>query len=184
MRTFSRVFLLGLIAAFTVFAAPAHAADAITEAMVVEKNEALTRLLNDRKNPSGITHYMHEHISDNARFVMTVSNPVMPQIGKDQNFELSKQDYINSYIQGPAFITGYNVAIETRDFRFDAATGEAYSTDVIIERGTIASPRPDANSGKDMVSRTTCKTAHRLDGGKLKSAGGQCHTDVSFEEAI
>jgi hypothetical protein len=184
MRSVFRVFFTGLIAAFTVFAAPAYAADAITQTMVEEKNAALTRLLNDRKNPAGLTHYMHDHISDNARFVMTVSNPVMPQIGKDQNFELNKQDYINSYIQGPAFITGYSVKIETGNFRFDEAKGEAYSTDVIVERGTIASPRPDAKSGQDMISRTTCNTVHRMEAGKLLSAGGQCHTDVSFEEAI
>ena len=162
----------------------AHAGDAITQKMVEDKNAALAQLLNDRQNPAGSTQYMHEHISENAKFELTVSNPAMPQIASDQKIKMNKQDYINSYIQGPTFIANYRIAIKTTSFSYDEKTGQARSKDVITEHGTIQSPRPDVKQGKDMVSTTICETVHTLKDGKLATSGAQCHTDVSFEESV
>lgn len=178
LRLLTAALLLSLIAA------TAQAGEPITQKMVEDKNAAMAQLLNDRQNPSGSTQYMHEHISDNAKFELTVSNPAMPQIASDQKIKMNKQDYINSYIQGPTFIANYNIAIKTASFSYNEKSGEARSKDVITERGTIQSPRPDVKQGKDMVSTTTCETIHTLKDGKLATSGAQCHTEVSFEESV
>ena len=163
---------------------PASAGDAITHKLVEYKNAALTKLLNDRQNPAGSTQYLHDHISENAKFDLTVTNPAMPQIASDQTIKMSKQDYINSYIQGPTFITDYRIDIKTTSFTYDEKTGEARSKDIITERGTVQSHRPDAKKGKDMVSTTICNTVHTLKDGKVATTGAKCHTDVSFEESV
>lgn len=178
--------LIRLLAAVLLLSAatPALAGEAITEQMVAAKNAELAKLLNDRQNTNGSTQYMHDHISDTAKFELSVNNPAMPQSAGDQSFQMNKQDYINSYIQGPVYISDYTIAIKTAAFAYDEATGQAQSKDVITERGTMRSPRPDLKDGKDMVSTTTCTTTHALKDGKLATTGAKCHTEVSFEESV
>jgi hypothetical protein len=177
-------FRLLAVALLIATATPAFAGEAITEQMVAAKNAELAKLLNDRQNTNGSTQYMHEHIAENAKFELSVNNPAMPEAASGQSFQMNKADYINSYIQGPVYISNYNIAIKTASFAYDAATGEARSRDIITERGTLQSPRPDAKAGKDMVSTTTCETTHTLKDGKLATTGAKCHTEVSFEESV
>ena len=169
------LFRLLAVALLITAATPALAGEAITEQMVATKNAELAKLLNDRQNTNGSTQYMHEHIAENAKFELSVNNPAMPEAASGQRFQMTKEDYINSYIQGPVYIAHYNIVL-------DSLTGA--SRDIITERGTLQSPRPDAKAGKDMVSTTTCETTHALKDGKLATTGAKCHTEVSFEESV
>jgi hypothetical protein len=164
---------------------PVSAAEIITKDMVVRNDAALVKALNERQNPGNIIRYMHDHISDDAKFTVTVSNPVS-QINAPRNFELNKQTYINSFVQGPTFIKNYKVSIQMVDFAYDPVSGEAHSTEAMTERGMIVSLKPGeaARGGKDMESRTLCKTTYNVRKGTLQVTGGVCSTNVSLEESI
>ncbi len=153
----------------------------ITRDMVARNYERLEQALNNRGAFQDMVKALHEHIGDDARFKVTVSNPVSGG-QKSPVMELSKQDYINTYIQGTHYVVDYSVELETAAFQYDPQTDQAYTMDVMIERGTMMTQRFD--SGKPFISRTTCRTKHELQGEKLVATAGECHTAISFEESI
>jgi len=178
-----------LVLALTIIAlsfTSAHAdAEEITLEMVASANQKKEQLLNARQDRSAAIRFLHNHISDNARFKMTVNNPTMSKAHQGQKLELTKQDYINSFIQGTNFVADYEMRIQTVGFDYDNGSGTAQSTDILTERGVMLNPADlSSTNGQHFVSRTTCKTRHKLENGSLIATGSECHTDVSFEEFI
>ena len=173
-----------LIAALIVFSAlPARAEGVITQTMIERQHEAMEAALNQRANRRETVRFLHDHISETAYFRMTVDNPVLPAAYQGTPLNLSKADYINSYIQGTNFIANYSAHVETTGFSFN--NGEAVSTEVITERGEALDPMDMRTlQGRPFVSRTTCQTRHILQGEALVTTGGTCHTAVSFEQSI
>lgn len=153
---------------------------AITEKMIADKYEKLEKALNDRSDAMAMIRTLHEHISDDARFRLTVTNP-MAQSGKSPVMEMNKQDYINTYIQGTHYVADYGIDIKTKRFEYNKEDGKAYTFDVMTERGRMMS---DLNDGKTFISRTSCRTMHELEGGHPVAKASECHTDISFEEDI
>jgi hypothetical protein len=179
----------GLLAFLTLFLIaalmPAHAARTITKDMVAEQNNAMAQALNKRDDLMQAIRFMHDSISPDAKFHLTVVNPTLPQAAQGQAFDMNKEDYINSYIQGTKFISGYQMDIQTIGFKYDPQSGEATSVEILTERGTAMDPRTlQADSGKPFVSTTTCTTHHALDGDRLVAKNADCRTEVSFEAAI
>jgi hypothetical protein len=169
----------------TVFMIPAHASRAITRDMVAAQNDAMAQALNQREDRAQAMRFLHEAISADAQFHLTVVNPTLPAANQGQAFTMNKEDYINSYIQGTNYIADYKMEIQTIGFTFDAQSGEATSVEILTERGTALDPHTlAADSGKPFVSTTTCKTRHSLDGEKLVSKSSDCRTEVSFEASI
>jgi hypothetical protein len=177
-------FVLFILSAFMI---PAHAGTprAITRDMVAAQNEAMAAALNRRDDRLQALHFLHEAISPDAHFHLTVVNPTLPQANQGQAFDMNKEDYINSYIQGTNFISGYKMEIRTIGFSFDPASGEATSVEIMTEQGTALDPRTlAAAEGKPFISTTTCKTTRRLDGDRLVAKSGDCRTEVSFAASI
>lgn len=183
-----RLHFVGAIIAFisftslmtTAYGAGSQFAD--MERMIKAKNSKIETLLNDRTHKAEAARFLHNHISEDATFTLSVYNPVLPS--KEQSFEMSKTDYINTYIQGTNFVQNYNVNIDT--VKFEPSKGDpnkTYSTEIMTERGTAMDPRT-AKKGRDFVSRTVCRTLNSLqDDGTVISEGSQCHTEISFEES-
>lgn len=164
-----------------VMTAPAGAqSNRITKDMITAQYQALEQALNNSSDTMGKIQTLHAQISDDAQFKMTVTNP---DIGKAKSpvMEMNKQDYINTYIQGTHFITDYEVDIRNVSFEPGDNANEAYTTDLMIERGKMLNA---LNDGKPFVSRTTCRTRHEMRDGTLVAAGSACHTDISYEEEI
>lgn len=157
--------------------------DTITAEMVAEKYSKLEKLLNEHAEYEKLIHFLHDHISEDAVFRVTVTNPAMPQPADEQLLELGKSDYINSYIQGTHYIDRYEMNINTIDFKH--TTDGAISLEVMTERGLMADPaNPSPARGRPFISRTTCRTHHKIEDKKLIATASECHTDVSFEEEI
>lgn len=154
----------------------------ITEKMITDKYAALEKALNDRDSYTKAIRLMHEQISDDATFRLTVTNPDSDNSGKSPVMEMNKQDYINTYIQGSHFIADYHMAIQSFGFEYDPATDEAETVDVMTESGMM--PTQFNDKGKPFVSRTTCHTRHAMRQGSLVATGSECHTDITFEEEI
>ncbi len=154
------------------------------EEMIAQKNAQMERVLNSEGGKIAVIRFLHEHISDDARFELTVNNPAMPAASGAQTFEMDKEAYINTFVQGTNFIDNYAVDIDTVQTRIEPETGEAVSEDVLVERGVMMNPYNMSAPGKLFESRTTCETRHVVEGGALISKGGICHTNVSIEEVI
>lgn len=178
LRIFSAL-LLALI--IMVLIAPAHAGTApVTEQTIGAQYDRLVKALNDRENPHQTVRTLHEHFSDDAEFRLTVSS-AGTQGGKSPVMKMDKQAYINTYIQGTHYISDYRVEIRTLRFEPGENPAEAYTLDLITERGLM----PNAfNEGKPFISRTTCRNRHELRADRLVTTAGSCHTDISFEEDI
>lgn len=176
-----RVFLLSLvITVLTASGALAETGD-ITKKMIDEKYAQLEKALNSRNDYGPAIKFLHDNISEDARFRVTVTNPTVAQSGKSPVMELTKQDYINTYIQGTHHVADYEMDITTAGFQYDPGRSQAFTLDIMTERGTMPN---ELNDGKPFVSRTTCRTAHELREGSLVATASECHTDISFEEEI
>ncbi len=153
----------------------------ITKDMVADKYTKLEKLLNDRSSYTEKIKFLHNHISEDALFRLTVTNPTAAQSGKSPVMEMNKQDYINTYIQGPRFVDNYQMDIKTTGFEYNREKHHAFSLDVITESGTMMSKM---NDGKAFVSRTTCRTRHEMQQNTLVATASECHTAISFEEHV
>jgi len=176
-----RLIILGIFLTIATSAAAFADTPDITEKMIKEKYAALETALNSRADYQKAIKALHEHISDDAKFRLTVTNPTLSETGKTPVMEMSKEDYINTYIQGSHYVTDYEMDIQTAKFEYDPQQHKAFTLDIMTERGTMPS---ELNSGKPFISRTTCRTAHELREGNLVATASECHTDVSFEEEI
>ena len=153
----------------------------ITQDMVQNKYQNMEKVLNNRSDYAQVVNFLHQHISEDAQFRLTVTNPTAPGADKSPVMEMDKKDYINSYLQGPQFIEDYSLQIETSGFEYNQQNGRATTLDIMTERGVMMS---DLNDGKPFVSRTLCRTQHGLVESKVVSLASECHTDISFEEEI
>jgi hypothetical protein len=151
--------------------------------MISKKNSEMEEILNRNEQRLAAIQYLHNHISEDARFRLTVNNPALP-IGPDQPFEMDKEMYINTYINGTNLIDNYTFDIETVSLETNADKNEAVTEDVLTERGVMMNPYNLSAPGKPFISRTRCKTRRAIENGQLISKGGACHTEVSFEEEI
>ena len=153
----------------------------ITKDMVTDKYAQLENALNNHDDAMETIQILHNYISDDALFRLSVTNPAVSKSEKSPILEMNKQDYINTYIQGAHTVSGYNMNIETQRFEYDQKTRQAYTLDVMTERGIMMS---NLNDGKPFISKTICRTQHEMQQGKLVATAGECHTDISFEEDI
>lgn len=154
------------------------APDTIT--LITEKNQTMSALLENRAAMQETIAFMHEHISENAVFEMSISNETMPADTQGQNIKMDKADYINSFIQGSHFVDKYKVSIKTVDVQPSQDNKTAISKEIMTEEGIILNPYNLQEKGKPFISTTSCTTLHQLDGKKAISVKAQCHTDTSF----
>jgi hypothetical protein len=179
----AKFFLLciSITALISFFVSPSAHADSITSKMVEEKYSQLKDILNDRQNFEKAALFLHQHISEDASFQFTVSNPVVSKNDTSPVLTMNKEDYINSYLQGPSFVHDYSFDIEAKGFKYDQGKKEAFTLDVMTERGIMPS---ELNTGKQFISQTICRTKHQLNNDKLVATASECHTEISFEESI
>ncbi|NCC21151.1 MAG: hypothetical protein EOM26_01665 [Alphaproteobacteria bacterium] len=163
---------------------PARADDARMEAMVAEKNAEMEVILNKEGQKLAAIRFLHRHISDDAQFKLTVNNPAMPTASADRTIEMDKESYINTFIQGTNYIDRYQFSIDTLDTKPLPGGAEAITEEILTERGVMLNPLNLNAPGRNFVSRTRCQTRHAVENGELISRGGECHTEVAFEEVI
>ena len=182
MRYFTITIAITIIGVLS-FVAASHATGnkaAILQSLIEEKNKTIETLLNDKARKTEAAQFLHDHISDNATFTLSVLNPAIANT--KQSFEMNKVDYINTYIQGTNFIDNYSMRIDTVKMQATENEQKAYSVEIMTERGTMIDPRT-AEKGHDFVSTTTCRTLNTLMNGQtVMTEGSECHTDVRFEE--
>lgn len=156
--------------------------DSIT--LITEKNQTLSELLENRAAIQETIAFMHNHISENAVFEMSMNNETMPKDIPNQNIKMDKVDYINSFIQGAHFVDEYKVSIKTIAVEPSDDQKTAISKEIMTEEGVILNPHNLQEEGKPFISTTSCTTLHQLEGGKAISVKAQCHTDTSFLNAV
>jgi len=176
---FLTVMVFGMAQAVSI--APTMAqSDVITEDMVAQKYSQLEKVLNNRADYMSAVKFLHTHISDDAKIRVTVSNPVANNAAKSPAMEMSKEAYINTYLQGTQFVEGYQMDIEMAGFEYDPQSQSAATLEIMTERGEVKG----LNESKAFVSKTMCRTEHKLQGDAVVAMASQCHTDISFEENV
>lgn len=155
--------------------------DAITFEMVEAKNNAMELALQNRAAHAEMIRFLHNHISADASFEITVSSP-LDMSGGAPKMVLDKTQYINSHVQSGQFVTDYEVTIKTLDVWMNEADNSAVSTDLMIEFGAMMTN--EGKKQKPFVSRTKCTTIHAMEDDLLVSRESECKTDISYIEDI
>jgi hypothetical protein len=155
--------------------------ETITFEMVEAKNNAMEAALQNRAAHAEMIRFLHNHISADASFEITVSSP-LDMSGGAPKMTLDKTEYINSHVQSGQFVTDYDVTIKTMDVWMNEADNSAVSTDLMIESGAMMTN--EGKKQKPFVSRTKCTTIHDLENDILVSRESECKTDISYIEDI
>lgn len=148
--------------------------------LIKKQNDTMSALLENRSAIQDTIAFLHEHISENAVFEMSMSNETMPKEMLNKSIKMDKTAYINSFIQGTHLIDKYKVSIKTLDVQISPDSKTAISKEIMTEEGVSLNPYNLQEEGKPFISTTSCTTIHKLDNGKAISVKAKCHTDMSF----
>lgn len=179
----SALFTLMAITGF-IIQANAHHLNAKTApdltTLIKEQNDTMSELLENKTSIQDAITFLHEHISNDAVFEVSMNNETMPKEMLGQSIKMDKAAYINSFIQGTHLIENYKVSIKTLDIKISNDNKTAISQEIMTEEGLSLNPYNLQEKGKPFISTTSCTTLHKLDGEKAISIKGKCHTDMSF----
>lgn len=158
------------------------ASDLRTAPFVIEQHfQQLEEALNNRRQPMQKVHVLHEQISDNAVFHMTVDNPALSAAQNDTGFEMGKADYINSFLLGGQHIADYKASIQVVSIDPDQRSGNVTSVILLEESGAVLDPFFTGRRGRDFLSRTVCTSVH---GRNLQIMSSACDTAVSYQNPV
>jgi len=150
---------------------------------VKDKNKVFVQILNAKSSPEDLLKFMHDSVDEDAVIKMTVNDPEqkVPQM----TFQLSKADYINSYLYGPRQIKNYHADLKTTNVEYDHLSHTIKAKETLIESGITQDPHNHRNTGRNFTSQTICDVEHginKADGITLKSS--ECETHIFYEEDI
>ncbi len=183
MRT--PVFLFALFTLYIGFPAQAAQDDIVLASLVEKKYQEMEDVLNNTGKKLSAIRFLHNHISDDATFSMSVDNPTLPHGNPKKKFRINKEQYINSYLDAAGMIDHYNIDIDPVRVDVDQEKSEAVSEEIMTESGLMLNPLNMAAPGKQFTSITKCITHHVLQkDGTLVSKGSDCHTRVNIDTDI
>jgi len=178
------MFTLIFTALFTVSQTCQSAEDTHTNKQhVQQKFDKLEMLLSDKKDPQKAIKVFNSLIAENAVFEVTSENAATPDFSVKTPVKLDKTQYINSFIQGTAFVDNYSIDINVKSVQ-TGAKGKLVSKTVITERGELKDIRNFSAPGKPFISKTSCDIQHDETEKAMQINGATCHTSVSYESFI
>ena len=174
-----RFFILPILALLT-FIPNAQSASPSGESLKASYKK-MEDVLQNRQNPQELINFMHDFISEEASFRVAVQNPTMKDQNSRAEFEISKADYINSFLQGARFIEAYDV--EVRDIKVLDQTDELIWVEhVMIERGVMKDPKSLKKAGQNFTTKTICRSQHAPQSYQILDS--HCATSVQLEQII
>jgi len=150
---------------------------------VQQKFDTLEVLLSGKKDPQKAIKIFNSLITENAVFEVTSENAATPDYSVNKPVKLDKTQYINSFIQGTAFIDNYSIDIKVKSIQSEP-DGKLVSKTVMTERGELKDIRNFSAPGKPFISRTACDIEYNGRKKELQIEGATCHTSVSYESLI
>lgn len=150
----------------------------ITKDLIVEKNEKMEELLTKRE-PRETIQFLHNHIDEQAVFNIEMNNPTMPAAQTTNQFQMNKQDYINSFITGMHYVDDYRVSIKTQSIDIAADQKTAIVHEVMLEEGTMLNAQDPLKAGLPFSSKTNCTTRYTIQNGQMKSDQASCQTSTA-----
>jgi len=155
----------------------------ITNQLIIAKNKQMQSLLQQR-DPRKTIDFLHSHVSEQAIFQVSFENTTMPTGNTQQQFQMDKASYINSFIQGLHYVDQYNVQIDTKNIQISQNGKTAIVEEIIIEEGVMLDPNNVLGSGMPFISKTSCKMVYGLNKGVVQSDKAECHTQTGETSSI
>lgn len=155
----------------------------ITSSLILEKNKEMQALL-QKRDPKQTIDFLHSHVSESAVFKVSFENTTLPKNMAQQNFEMDKAGYINSFLQGLHYVDEYNIKIDTKNIEIADNGQTAIVEESITEEGVMLNPDNVLATGIPFISNTSCKTIYTIANGVIQSDKAQCHTQTGEASAI
>lgn len=138
-------------------------------------------MLNTQATPETMIEFLHNAIDNNAKIHMVISNHDTANTDKTE-IEISKADYINSYLYGPRQIGNYHADVKVSDIKINKQNKTASATETLTETGYVQNPKNYEDKGDEFTSQTVCTSHYSFDKNQapvLKASN--CKTDISSE---
>lgn len=153
------------------------------ENKIRENYKLFADILNAKAEPEALIDFMHSSISQDAEFLMDISNAEGPS---KQNTEavLSKADYINSYLYGPRMVKGYNIQINVENVEALGDNSEWVSKVNFVESGAMQDIQDVRHRAKPFTSYTSCATVHGYEDDSFVLIKATCRTEILYEQDV
>ena len=148
---------------------------------LAQRFQALEDALNNRAQPLQKVHILHDQISAQAVFKITVDNPALSPAQNATRFEMDKTDYINSFLLGGRHVADYHASIQVVSIDPDVRSGQMVSTILLEESGAVLDVRYQGKRGRNFLSHTVCRSLH---GRNLQILSSACDTAVSYNHSV
>lgn len=151
---------------------------------IKEDNKTFSKILNAKSDLETLLKFLHEKIDSDAKITMKINNPETKDADTIE-MNLSKADYINSFLYGPRQVKSYKAEIKTLKVDIDSNAETIKTKDMITESGIMLNPHDYQDKGRPFTSYTSCQSEHTvLESGDIKLTNSQCQTDIRYEEAV
>lgn len=151
------------------------------EEKILQSKENLEDLLSHKEKINDLSAFLHTAIDKDAAIMVQTIEPGAGNAAP-KTIELSKTDYINSYVYGPRAIKDYRVDIQITDFEFDAQNNVVKTHEVMTESGTKLDPWNYKAPGVQFTSKTKCTSSYSLKTQTPKLSGSDCKVVILQEE--
>jgi len=179
---------LRLLAGFTVFSlilmtASTHAmAERLTEDNVSDFIQETSRLTAAQYaedfDKDAVRDYLDKHLHEDARFKSTMSYAIPGHDAQRNAISLDKKKYIESIMDAPKALGGYDIDIEITDIRIAKDGANAIVQTRSREQGTMEVPGAGAVPMEGVSNCNQVLVMSKRDVIQMYSA--QCQTDIQF----
>lgn len=152
--------------------------------VTLEKFAKMESALNDRQDYKGTIDFLHTYIDENAVLEMKFDNPTLPKAIQGQVIEMSKADYINSFVMGTSNIDQYEITIENRSIEFDVDRKTVRTINTFVESGQVVQISKPSKQPEPFNSITTCLYEHKFENNDLTLIRAECETKVGLMQDI
>ncbi len=155
--------------------------EAVEETLIQSKKN-LEDLLTHKEKLDDLSAFLDSSIDQDVAIIIQTIEPGAGSPSPE--VELSKADYINSYVYGPRAIKDYLVDIEITDFEYNASQNVATTQEIMTESGLRLDPWDHKAPGIQFTSKTKCVSSYTLEAQTPKLASSDCKTVILEEEDI
>lgn len=170
------------LSAFILTASHAHAtnieAKTVTDNYLKQVN-AFEQLLIEKEKPQVISEFMNDTIDNDVK----IQVEVIDKKNTPKKLNISKKDYINSYIYGAYAVKDYNISITVDKVAFDPETQTLLAAETTVESGTKLNPWNAKEKGVDFTTKTTCYSFYTVtDDSTPQLSQSACKVIIAEEE--
>jgi len=150
----------------------------------IQDTSHMTKPRGEFLSPDAIRAYLDTHLSEDARFVSTITYNLPNMPPQTTSISLDKAKFIETVNQGTESIEGYDNTVKITDIEINWWGNQAHVKTENIETGFMPIPTENGGTGESMPIKghSFCAQTLALNDGVIQIGNAICKTELTFSE--